>query len=290
MKRTICLLVLFAAGFARASDFAGDATNIDSFLIHGGLPETMRAVRDLRLDVRTLQAANTGSTSGTNTGDVTIGAVGSATANGASLSGQVLSLTPADATHPGLVTTGTQSMAGAKTFSTSVGTPALTTSATTGNPAVTIVDGSKVCLDGATCTHAVTSTTFSGTNSGDVTLAAVGSTPSANGASLATQVLTLQPADASHPGVMTAAAQTFGGVKTFAGVVPGTTSLSTCGTSIAEGTVSAQGGGTGGTRTKLCLCTSNGAGTPSYAWENVTGVFATQAASIGTATACPDPT
>lgn len=44
----------------------------------------------------------------------------------------------------------------------------------------------------------------SGTNTGDVTLAAVGSTPSANGASLSGQVLTLQPADATHPGVLPA--------------------------------------------------------------------------------------
>ena len=44
-----------------------------------------------------------------------------------------------------------------------------------------------------------------GGNTSDVTLAAVGSTPNANGASLAGQVLNLQPADASHPGVMVAA-------------------------------------------------------------------------------------
>lgn len=54
--------------------------------------------------------------SGTNTGDVTLGAVGSsANANGASLSGQVLTLQPASASFPGVVTTGTQTIAGAKT-------------------------------------------------------------------------------------------------------------------------------------------------------------------------------
>lgn len=46
---------------------------------------------------------------------------------------------------------------------------------------------------------------LSGTNTGDVSLAAVGSSPSANGASLSGQVLTLQPADATHPGILTAA-------------------------------------------------------------------------------------
>ncbi len=55
----------------------------------------------------------------------------------------------------------------------------------------------------------------SGTNTGDVTLAAVGSSPNANAASLSGQVLNLQPADGTHPGVLTAIAQFIGGVKTF---------------------------------------------------------------------------
>ncbi len=45
----------------------------------------------------------------------------------------------------------------------------------------------------------------SNTNSGDVTLAAVGAVPNANAASLSAQALTLQPASGSFPGVMTAA-------------------------------------------------------------------------------------
>lgn len=43
---------------------------------------------------------------------------------------------------------------------------------------------------------------LSGTNTGDVTLTAVGSSPSANGASLSGQALTLQPASSSQPGVI----------------------------------------------------------------------------------------
>jgi len=58
-----------------------------------------------------------------------------------------------------------------------------------------------------------------GTNTGDVTLGAVGSSPSANAASLSGQVLTLQPADATHPGVITTAAQTLAGQKSFSNVV-----------------------------------------------------------------------
>ena len=58
----------------------------------------------------------------------------------------------------------------------------------------------------------------------EITLAAVGSTPSANGMSVAStggtaisgQTLTLQPADATNPGVVNTSAQTLGaGIKTF---------------------------------------------------------------------------
>lgn len=49
---------------------------------------------------------------------------------------------------------------------------------------------------------------LAGTNSGDVTLGAVGAAPNANAASLSTQALTLQPASTSFPGVMSAADKT----------------------------------------------------------------------------------
>lgn len=62
---------------------------------------------------------------------------------------------------------------------------------------------------------AVTGSNLSGTNTGNVTLTAVGASPSANAASLSGQALTLQPADGSNPGVVTAGTQTFGGAKTF---------------------------------------------------------------------------
>jgi hypothetical protein len=52
-----------------------------------------------------------------------------------------------------------------------------------------------------------------------VTLGAVGSSPNANGASLSTQALTLQPADGSFPGVMTTTTQTIAGPKTFSSVL-----------------------------------------------------------------------
>lgn len=123
--------------------------------------------------------------SGTNTGDVTLSAVGStANANGMSLSGQTLQLQPASTSFPGVVSTGAQSFAGDK--------------AIVGN---------------------LSATNLSGTNSGDVTLAAVGSSPNANGMSLTGQVLQLQPANASNPGVVTTGAQSFSGAKTFSSTV-----------------------------------------------------------------------
>ena len=48
-------------------------------------------------------------------------------------------------------------------------------------------------------------TGLSGTNSGDVTIGTFGSTPNANGLSLTGQAINLQPADATHPGGLTAA-------------------------------------------------------------------------------------
>jgi len=61
--------------------------------------------------------------------------------------------------------------------------------------------------------------TNSGTNTGDVTLSAFGSTPSATGGALTGQALALQPADATHPGGVSTGTQSFAGNKTFTGVV-----------------------------------------------------------------------
>jgi hypothetical protein len=49
--------------------------------------------------------------------------LGSSTAEGASISSGVLSLSPADGTNPGIVTTGAQTFAGAKTFSSNLTAP-----------------------------------------------------------------------------------------------------------------------------------------------------------------------
>lgn len=72
-------------------------------------------------------------------------------------------------------------------------------------------------LTSLTVSGTISASNLSGTNTGDVTLAAFGSTPNANAASLSGQVLTLQPADNTHPGGVSITTQTFGGNKTFSG-------------------------------------------------------------------------
>lgn len=125
-----------------------------------------------------------------------------ASANGAVIASNQLIMQSADATHPGLVNNTTQSFSGNKTF-----------------------------------TGTISASNLSGTNTGDVTLTAVGASPNADGASLSGQALTLQPADNSNPGVITAGLQTIGGNKVFTGAIganggidlsaPGTLSIGT---------------------------------------------------------------
>jgi hypothetical protein len=142
------------------------------------------------------------------TQSISVGAVGAApNANGSLMTGNVLTLEPASATLPGVVTAGAQSFGGAKTFGGLV-----TASASL------VVTGGITATTTVAATGAVTGSNLTGTNTGDVTLGAVAAVPNANGSSLAGQVLTLQPADGTFPGVVTTGAQTFAGAKTFASV------------------------------------------------------------------------
>lgn len=72
---------------------------------------------------------------------------------------------------------------------------------------VNTLSGDVILAGGAgiTITPSGQTLTIASTSAGDVTLTAVGSTPNANGASLSGQALTLQPANTSFPGVLTAA-------------------------------------------------------------------------------------
>lgn len=79
-----------------------------------------------------------------------------------------------------------------------------------------------------------------------VALAAVGSSPNTAGASIAGTVLTLQPADATRPGVVTAAAQTFGGVKTLTSPIFVTPALGTPASGVATNLTGTASGLTAG--------------------------------------------
>lgn len=145
--------------------------------------------------------------SGTNTGDVTLTTVGVVpNANSASLVGQALTLQPADASHPGIVSAVAQSFLGDKTI--------------VGN---------------------IAANNLSGSNTGDVTLTAIGSTANADGASLSGQALTLQPASFSFGGVVTTGTQAFNGSKTFQNPVTSTSFIIPTTTTLNNGTIQQAG-------------------------------------------------
>lgn len=159
--------------------FSGAKTFLNGITVNGttSLNGTTNVVGNLS-STGNITGANL---SGTNTGNVTLGAIGAApNANAATLTGQQLVLQPASNLFGGIVTTGAQTFAGAKTFASTI-----------------------------------SAANLSGTNTGDVSITAIGAVPNANGASLAGQALTLQPANASFGGVVTTGTQTFAGLKTF---------------------------------------------------------------------------
>jgi hypothetical protein len=79
------------------------------------------------------------------TSGVSLASVGSTpAAAGASLSAGVLTLQPASASFPGVVTTGTQTLAGAKTFPNTI-----TSTVIAGSAAFQVVTGARICLDNA---------------------------------------------------------------------------------------------------------------------------------------------
>lgn len=96
-------------------------------------------------------------------------------------------------------------------------------------PKVFATDGAYVADKGSAAANGdfyynSTSNVFRGYINGtwtDVSLAvaAVGSSPNANGISVSNFTITLQPANATNPGVVTTAAQTFAGAKTFSGLL-----------------------------------------------------------------------
>jgi hypothetical protein len=87
----------------------------------------------------------------------------------------------------------------------------------------------------------IAATNLSGTNTGDVTLTAVGSSPNANSASLSGQALTLQPASFLFPGIMTTGTQGFNGDKTFQSSVTSNTFIIPTTTALNTGTIQQNG-------------------------------------------------
>lgn len=165
--------------------------------------------------------------SGTNTGDVTLG-----TANGLSLSSQVLSLAAATTSVTGALTSTDWNTFNGKQAAGSYITSLTSDVVASGPGAATstiqpnVVSNSKLAQMGANTikgnntagTANAADLTVAQTNTilGDVTtLAAVGSTPSANGGSISGNTLTLQPADSTHPGIIANATQQIPGFKNF---------------------------------------------------------------------------
>lgn len=206
-----------------------------------------------------LTASNfSGSSSGTNTGDVTLGAFGSTpAAEGASLSGQVLTLQPASATHPGGVSTGTQTFVGAKTFSNNI------TLSGTGNSVGTITSG-----------------IWNGT--------AIGSTYGGTGISTAASTGVAQVAAGTWSvGTTLPSTLTLQGVTTF----PGSSSIDGSGNFISGSTTDSSSTSTGSIHTAGGLgvakaayigTTLNVAGTSTMAAINASGVIAGTSSSTNT--------
>lgn len=213
---------------------------------------------------------------------------GTASANGAHIDGNALIMQSASATVPGVINVSTQTLAGAKTFTSTLNANAGIDRSSAGTLTIGATNSTTINIGNAGAVVNIQGTTIyentpillvadplitvnsgggvgSGQDSGiqieenavvtgynqtssdrnswtlkapatagvvtitpgasgfvvdqashdPVTLAAVGSSPNANAATITGQALNLQPADASNPGVLTAGTQTIGGAKTF---------------------------------------------------------------------------
>jgi hypothetical protein len=182
-----------------------------------------------------------------------LGAVGSSpSANGASLTGNTLTLQPADGTHPGLLTSGTQTIGGAKTFSSTVSAPTFDN-----------VGGTTTLGEGGQYTVMPGTVDITGTGTHTVAGPWCPSSSGAVGLGLS-----------SDPW-----GYNFGLIWAYRPHV-----LDTC-SSTTEGYVEwdTNSGVNTGHRTRLCICRSDGSGT--YTWQNLAGSSLTD---LGTATTCPD--
>lgn len=176
-------------------------------------------------------------TSGTNSGDVTLTAVGAApNANAASLSGQALTIQPASASFPGVITSA-QFVVLSNTSGTNTGDVSLTAVGAVPNANGASLVGQTLTLQPANGSNPglLSAAGFtnlsnqSGTNTGNVSLGAVGASPNANAATLTGQALNLELASASFPGVISAAQ--FTKLANTSGTNSGDVTLTAAGTS-----------------------------------------------------------
>ena len=177
---------------------------------------------------------------------VTLSAIGgTANANGATLTGQVLNLQPADASFGGVVTTGTQTFAGAKTFTSALaGTSATFSLASTGSGAVLSVGNVG---SGVFCGLAIT-------DGGTYPMKIWGSelqflTGSSAFGSASTRLTIATTGAATFSSSVAATSATFsgainiGGDQTFTGVVGTTRYIITNETNAGTGSLALQAGG-----------------------------------------------
>ncbi len=183
---------------------------------------------------------------------VSAGIVGTSTTNGLTVSNSVISLSPADGANPGIITTGAQTIAGAKTFTGILNNSTLTASKAVFTDASKNLSSSGILsvdqggtglatlpLNGVLIgngTNGVNSIipsssgqvlTWNGTSWSATIPTAVSAgilgTSTANGLTVSNNVISLSPADATNPGIVTTGAQTIAGAKTFTGILNNST-------------------------------------------------------------------
>ncbi len=145
------------------------------------------------------------------------------TAQGAALVASSLSMQSATTLVPGLINNTTQSFSGNKTFTGTIGASNLSGTNTgdvtigTANGLSLVAQALSLGLSSTSTTGALSSTDWNIFNGKQATVsfAPVGAVPSANGGGISAGVITLQPADGTHPGLVTELSQTIGGSKSF---------------------------------------------------------------------------
>lgn len=289
------------------------------------------------LDATFMNNISAANLTGTNHGDLTTDVVvnapnstGMSLTFGSPSTAQILQLTPADATNPGVITSGTQTIGGNKTFNGTIAasnlsgtnhgdfttgdvffapnsTGMFTTAGSSGspqvlqltpadstNPGVMTATGSQIIGGNKQFVGTCTASNLSGTNHGDMTVSNIdGGAASPTGMNVTSgnsstpQAISLNSASTGGPGLVNTAAQTFAGNKSFTGTVDASNILSGAilsGTNRGDLTIDALDNGppspTGinmilggpGSNQSMSLC-SAGSGTPGVV-NNTTQTFA----------------